>query len=689
MQNYFLVCGLGSLGQNCVVALKQFQLQVVAIEQQKQTQDWEIPHLSQLLDELIIGDCRKTEILKQAKIDKCRAALIVTSNEKVNAETAIAIRQLNPQTRLILRSDKENLNQLLSQQLGNLIAYEPTQLPAPAFALAALGTEILGLFQLGQSRIKVIKRQIQPNDPWCYGVLLYELNTSNRRLLMHIPYQAAVTRLGSYYWDFETKIEAAAQNPQYLLRNNFHHWEFETKIEIGDTLIYAEVVEQLVFETPKIVKTKSQTPREKAKDLVSSWRVRLQNFWQLSFQQQIQGVAILCGLVVCLLLIVGTILFDLYYPETNFISAFYATAILLLGGYADLLGDFEPIPSIPWWLQLFALILTVMGTAFVGVLYALLTESLLSSKFEFIKSRPPVPQSDHIVIIGLGRIGRKVASLLQEFNQSVVGVSFSLDFDRTILPEMPLIVGNLNDALAKVNLETAKSVVVTTDDEMLNLEIALMAKSVNPKTYLVIRTYGQDLSKHLSQLLPDARILEAYTLTAEVFAGAALGENIVSIFPLGNQNILATEYIIEANDTLSNLLISEVAYGYRVEVISHQKPEQNLNLMPSGDIPLAAGDRLVVLANVEGLQRIEQGKLQLEYKCYFVRIEKMYDDNAILEGRNFVIRVTGCSLNLAVEFFNNIPGTLNIPLYKQQAMLLVLGLNKRQFLASLFDKPTI
>lgn len=666
MPDYFLVCGLGSLGQNCVVALKQFQLPVIAIEQQTESQDWEIPNFLSLVDQLITGDCRKTEILRQAQIDQCRAALIVTSNEKINAETAIAIRQLNPQTRLILRSDKENLNNLLSQQLGNLIAYEPIQLPASAFALAALGTETLGFFQIEHHKFKVIKSQITPKDPWCSSRLLHEINTPTRRLLLHIPRQASVSSA------------------------KFHQWELQTRVEAGDILIYVKVVDELIFESPQtITPVRSQNWLNKTLSSLRNWQPLVKDFWQLSLQQQIHKVAIFCGLIVGWLLIIGTLLFDQFYPNTSFMSAFYATATLLLGGYADLFGDFEPIESIPWWLQLFALILTLAGTAFVGVLYALLTEALLSSKFEFTKSRPPVPEANHIVIIGLGRIGRKVASFLQEFRQPIVGVSLNLDFDRSILPEMPLIVGNLDDALAKAHLNSAKSVVVATDDEMLNLEIALMAKTANPDNHLVIRTYGQDLTNHLGQLLPNADILEAYALAAEAFAGAALGENIISIFRLENQNILVTEYTIEANDTLNNLLIAEVAYGYGVEVISYQKPGQNIVLMPPEDIFLAVGDRLVVLATVEGLQRIEQGKLQLEQKCYFVHVEKAFDSDAAFEGRNLVVRISGCSLNLAVELFNNLPGTLTMPLYKHQAALIVMGLNKRRVKASLIHQNRI
>lgn len=72
--NRFLICGLGSLGQQCVVALKEFGVSLVAIEEVLPP-SWEISAVPNLLDELIIGDCRQDSILEQAKIRQCRAVL--------------------------------------------------------------------------------------------------------------------------------------------------------------------------------------------------------------------------------------------------------------------------------------------------------------------------------------------------------------------------------------------------------------------------------------------------------------------------------------------------------------------------------------------------------------------------------------------------------------------------------------
>ncbi|MBE9170407.1 NAD-binding protein [Pleurocapsales cyanobacterium LEGE 06147] len=257
-----------------------------------------------------------------------------------------------------------------------------------------------------------------------------------------------------------------------------------------------------------------------------------------------------------------------------------------------------------------------------------------------------------------------------------LGISLNADCDRTILPQMPLIVGNLTETLPKANLFTAKSVVVLTDDEILNLEVALMARAKNHNSHLVIRTTGQQLSEHLTGLLPNTQVLCTYTVAAEAFAGAAFGENITNLFRLNEQTILVTEYQIEADDTLHGMLLAEVAYGYGVVPILHQKPSHTSVLLPLDDHRLAIGDRLVVLATIEGLQRIERGKLNSHLKCWQVRVEKALTRDAVFEGANAIARISGCRLGTARDLMKRLPQTLLLPLYKHQAQRLVRELNK-------------
>ncbi len=666
----FLVCGLGSLGQHCVAVLKEYGAVVNAIDQE-QPQHLEIPNLLSLLENLFIGDCRQSSVLEQANISQCQTVLLVTSNERVNIESAFAARLLNPQVRLVVRSDKQNLNELLSQTLGNFIAFEPNQISASGFALAALGDDNLGYFQLEERQFRVVKRQIKISDNWANKWRIHELNTLYRRVLNYA-------------------------NDSSPLPKEFHQWEPEATLNPGDTIIYIEVTEQL-----KSLKKIAPVPKYNWQQLWQeivlgrTWK-NLKNkiaYLLRTFSRyQSLRVAIICGITVLFLWCFGTIIYILNYPESNIIEAFYAIAVLLLGGYGDVFGgvNFKTPPetaeSMPGWLRLFSLALTVTGIGFVGVLYALLTDALLSSRFQFFNNyQPLIPQKDHVVLIGLNRVGQRVAALLQEFKQPLVGIS-STAINADFINKIPLIIDNIADALDKVNLANSKSVVVVTDDDMENLEIALMAYAKSPKTRVVIRTYDRYFRDNVARLFPYAQVICTSAISAEVFAAAAFGENILSLFNFDTQTILVVEYMIEAGDTLNGLLLAEVAYGYGVVPILYQSLRRSpVKFMPSDHTQLAVGDRLIVLANSHNLQQIERG--EMFPRNWQVQIEKVLAQDAIFDGANEISIISGCNIGIARELMHNLPAPLPVALYKQQALLLVRRLSKLRVTAHL--KPFV
>ncbi|MBD2439754.1 TrkA family potassium uptake protein [Nostoc sp. FACHB-110] len=649
--NFFLVCGLGSLGQYCVSALKEFGVKVNAIEDVKH-QNWEIPELPDLIDKLVIGDCRQTKILEQAGIKHCRSILIVTSDERVNIAAAFAARSLNPEVRLVIRSAQDNLNELLQESLGNFVAFEATQLPANSFALAALSSETKGFFTLENRLLRVFEVNINSSHRWSH-CRLYEINSSNRRVLIH----------------------AQAGKP---IPKSFYQWEPNTKILPGDSIFYIEVTEKLSFQPTRNIHNVGQF-----KDAIITgmrWQnltKTLTHLWAES--SQTRRVAFVVCIVIVSLFVCGTLLYKLEYPQITWQDALNVSLVLSLGGYGDLFGQLKiPFP-VPWWLHLFNISMSVAGTVFVGIIYAVMTERLLSTRFQFSKRRPPVPKLDHVVLIGIGRVGRRVSQLLQELRQPLVGVH-TKDLEPGILPQMPLVIGNIHNTLTKVNLQTAKSVVVLTDDEVANLEIALKARTVNPQANLVIRTFDPRFSENVARLLPYARVLGVYALAAEAFAGAAFGENILNLFRLDNQTTLVTEYLITDDDTLNGKVLADIAYGYGVVPILYIKANQYTSkFMPSDDIILVVGDRLVVLASIEGLFRVERGLIATGQ--LLVRIEKANSPEAAFEGAAVISRVTGCDMHSARTLMNQLPATLQYPLYKHQAHRLVHELSKSQVVA--------
>ncbi|WP_017655858.1 NAD-binding protein [Fortiea contorta] len=663
--SHFLVCGLGSLGQYCVAALKKFGGRVSAIDISR-PQSWEVKNLPDLLEDFVLGDCRQPHILQQTQIQQLRAVLLVTNNERINIETAFAVRLLNPHVRLVVRSSEQKLNQLLDQQLGNFTAFEMSDLPAPALAIATLANETQGLITLDEHLLRIVRCSIDSDHRWRDRRFVQELNNRKRRVLSHYPHTTAPPA-------------------------EFHQWEPEARIRAGDTVIYIEITENL----GDFVQSNAIPAGQSKRTIKQRWEYLRQQLSSLDLQQlpsqlrqflsqqQSKRVAILVGITVLSLVILGTTILKAAHPQESWLKALYVSSVMLLGSYDVVFGALSSADTIPVWMRFLNLSYMLAGTASIAVLYALLTESLLAAKFELPNKRPPVPEQDHVVLIGLDRVGRQVVRYLQKLKQPLVGVS-DATLEHNILPEMPLVVGDFRDVLEDANLNTARSVLVATDNEMANLEIGLLVHATNPDAALVIQTFEPDFSDNLARLLPYAKVLCSYSLAAEVFAAAVYGDHILDLLQLNEHTVLVAEYKVQSEDSLQGLLLADVAYGYGIVPLFYQAFSESTGLLlPSDDIKLNVGDRLIVLASVDSLHQIDQGeKLPRHWQ---VQINNAASRGAVFEGARIITRITGCSINTATTVMNNLPAPVPILLYKYQALRLVRELSKIQTQAHLIE----
>lgn len=678
-QDHFIVCGLGSLGQQSVVNLKKFdddpfEVNITAIDQ-RPIRDWELPEIPRLLSApLVVGDCRQEAILRAAGIEKSRAILIVTSNESVNVECAIAARRLNSTIQIILRSSRHSLNALLARQLGKFVALDATELPAMTFALAGLGDHTVSVFTIGRHRFRVVERPVAVGDPRFDQQAVGQLHRGTYRLLDLNPVVAPSQPLG-----WATTASSV-----------FHRWQPHVRVQPGDRLAYLEVdlPPASPGKNPNLFNGLAHgllgwlAQRDPKVDL-QRWRQLLRN-WRQSSEESLGRVVAIAGLTALVLWLTGTLLLKATVPNLVWVKAISLGAILLLGGYGDVFGGFgEPVT--PGWVQLLCLMITLTSILVVLGVLGLVAERLLNSRFDFLQRRPPIPRSDHVIVVGLGRIGRKVTSLLQDLGQPLVAID-AQSHPPALFAQIPLLTGNILEGLAAANLPTARSVIAVTDDQMLNLEIALLAaektlrrdRSFAP----VIRTRSQRFSDNLSAMMPQAQTFCPYALSAEAFAGAAFGENILGLFRLSGQTILITEYQVEAGDTLVGRQLGQIAYGYGVVPILREtrmaspagKPATVL--LPTDEQTLEAGDRLYVLSSINGLRRIERGE-RTPPRRWRLAADAPPAAEATADVGELLAKLTDCPLRVAQTFLAQLPGAMEIDLYDYQAARLLQTLQSR------------
>src|SRR5258706_15110015 len=104
--------------------------------------------------------------------------------------------------------------------------------------------------------------------------------------------------------------------------------------------------------------------------------------------------------------------------------------------------------------------------------------------------------NQHIVLVGLGHLGYRVAQRLQEMGENVVVLEIKLGTHTTSAARdmgIPVIQANAREAgfMEAANIKDTRTIILASQNDSMNLQIALKARTLNPKIQVVIRIFDE------------------------------------------------------------------------------------------------------------------------------------------------------------------------------------------------------
>ena len=149
------------------------------------------------------------------------------------------------------------------------------------------------------------------------------------------------------------------------------------------------------------------------------------------------------------------------------------------------------------------------------------------------------------VVFGSDRLGRRIAEQLRRDGRRVVVVALEGTHlaGKASRPDFTVSRGEVADAdtIQSAGVAEAEVVLAVTDNDELNLAIALASREVNPRVRLVLRQFNVRLAALLSAQLKDSVILSLSDLTAPTFAVAALLPGVVFALRTGGAIVVLRE----------------------------------------------------------------------------------------------------------------------------------------------------
>ena len=539
---HIVLCGLDELGLRTLEELRRLGEDVVVIAR---APDEEFAYHARSLGARIIdGSYRDESVLHRANVPDA-AALVITEDDDVgNLHAALAAQDLNPQLRIGLRMFNVELGRRVRPMFRNCTILDPSAIAAPAFVSAAL------------------------SEPWEQTI-----EVAGRRLVVR---------------------QSARDNPDVLL----------VLARVNDDgsaeLFPSGQDEVLCLTTAPTATPRSEDSGEDGKRRFHTPR-RVQALWEVlaTADRRLQYL----GLLIFGMASLSTLVFSAFAGLSLVDALYFTTAIITTIGFGDINLRDAPAP-----LKLYGIVFMLLGAAVLAVLYAFITDILVGARLARQSGMLPRHIRDHVVVCGLGTIGYRVVEQLSRMCVPVVAAE--LQEAGAFVPAaralgVPILFANarLTETLEALRLNDARCLIISTDDDVANLETALNARALNPDLRIVLRLFHPDFAARVERTFDIHMSRSPSALAAPAFAAAAEGERVLGTVPLGLQALIFFVARVEAGSDAVGRTIARLEQETETRVVVRTSNGRQ-TWLPSGTDTLTVDQDLMIVATREGLARV-------------------------------------------------------------------------------------
>jgi Trk K+ transport system NAD-binding subunit len=382
--------------------------------------------------------------LASAHIDRAAAIVALSSDDRLNLQVALRARDHNPAIRIVLRQFNRTLGRKIEENLENCAVLSLASYSAATFASAAVDPAVFQAVQF----------------PYIGGPLLGFARveaTDHVRAARSIA--EAQTRAGGRI----LAVDGVPVRDGFASLAGSSELTVFRKVTAGPPPAAAPAAR--IDEQPRLSMAARLTRLLIRADPVLRWFVFL-------------SLAVFAG---------ATAYFTFVTHVGPLNAAFLVAEILSTNGPSDISFKQQG----PWTL-LFAMFLMFAGVSLTGFFVALLTSQLTKLQWVTLQGLRPIHKTGHVVICGAGSVGSSVIDYLLALNLPLVVIELSPKasiIEAAREKHFDILTGDAtqDSTLELCNIERARALIALTENDTMNLEVALSARARNPNLQVVMR----------------------------------------------------------------------------------------------------------------------------------------------------------------------------------------------------------
>ena len=307
----------------------------------------------------------------------------------------------------------------------------------------------------------------------------------------------------------------------------------------------------------------------------------------------------------------GTVAFHESLGE-NWLQAFYRTVVTTSLAGLDTVprtnsARVVSIVLVIAGLTIFAYVATILVEGIAGgILTGALAERRRRRKIERL--------SDHYIICGYGRVGRRVAAEFREAGNDYVVLDFSESAIAAARERGDRFVegtGTEDEDLVEAGLERARGLVASSDSDADNLYITLSARAARPDLLIVARASDEDAARKL-RLAGADRVVQPYSTAGKEMAKLVLRPQVAAFLDIVStsggpelrfEEIEVAETCEQAGKSIRDVRVRQETGAM---IVALRKRDGTFDTTPTPDATLDAGDVMIAAGTPDELRRLEE-----------------------------------------------------------------------------------
>ncbi len=275
------------------------------------------------------------------------------------------------------------------------------------------------------------------------------------------------------------------------------------------------------------------------------------------------------------------------------------------------LSSIEDFPN-TWYLQIFNFLMPIIG---IGIL----AQGVADFGVLFFNRRARGKEwemavastfNHHVVLVGLGHLGFRVANHLHSMGQDVVVIDVDPRADLVQSVQdlgIPVIADDSTReaALKAAVVHKAHAIILCTQQDGPNLQVAMKARGLNPDIQVVIRIFDDDFAHALSEQF-GFKAFSTSATASPIFAAAAAGVDMTRPITVEGQALCLASLHVSPQSQAAGLTVEDIERDFDVSVVLLRRKDEGPDFHPEPDRRIQTNDTLAILCAAPEISALAQ-----------------------------------------------------------------------------------